>query len=200
MPLIVDGLKRSESQPIQIQDEIESIYEKQRFIKEILINGQAVSLDDVKTLRLDVQDRNVVEIETYSLDELVEDSMRSAYELVPALYRELTEAADYLRTGDVANGSTKFASSVDALQWNHQLLAQLSSLHPGPSAIHELHDESMRIIPLLLEAWELEDLVMLADVLEFETLPFLKNWFGVIDLFHAERKREQVKRNLSRLN
>jgi hypothetical protein len=200
MPIIVDGVKRCEAQPTQIQNEINSIYENQRFIKEILINGRAVNLDDVNMSKVEIHDDDVVEIQTCSLDELVEDSMQSAYELVPVLHRELTEVVNYLRIGDVANGSAKFSRAVDALQWNYQLLTRLSSLHPGPSAIHELRDECIRIIPLILEAWEMEDLVMLADVIEFEVLPWLVNWYGIIELFHAERKLERVKRTFQRLN
>ncbi|GGJ11360.1 hypothetical protein GCM10010885_20800 [Alicyclobacillus cellulosilyticus] len=191
MIIWVDGQKVEGVQTVsQVIDEI---YGENRFVRKVVVNGVEQTVADATSVATD--DIQVVEITTCTLDELIEDTVATAAEVIPRLYQLLRSAAEALRIGDVAEGSSRFADAVPLLQWNQTALMQLAGLRPGEqSFVHELSSEGERIIQALTQAWENEDYVTVADVVEYELLPWLAKWMAGVDAFQSQMRLEHLKR------
>lgn len=171
---------------------IEDVYRCNRYVRKLIVNGVERSVDDAVVLSLD--ETWVVELETCTLDELIEDTVASTAGMIPPLYQRLRAAVDAFRVGNIAEGCTRFAESVPSLQWNHAVLNQLAQLQPdGRSFVHEVSAEGERIVAELMEAWENEDYVTIADAIEYELLPWLAKWKAGVDLFQSQMKLEHMK-------
>jgi hypothetical protein len=196
MPLVVDGIANTvDNQSVleKVNQVIETIYREGRFVNKILINGHEGTFDSVSAGEVELTNDDRIEIQSYSLDELVQDSMESAADYVPSLIEALKKVVHVLRTGDSAQGASRFAQTIDGIQWNLSILSNLCTLHPGPSHIHDILNSGQNVVSLLMNAWDSQDFVLLADIIEYEALPWLVDWDSTIRLFKSQMIMEQKK-------
>ncbi|MBX5436698.1 MAG: hypothetical protein IRZ33_05710 [Alicyclobacillaceae bacterium] len=193
MQVWVDGC-RVESAG-SVEQVLDDVYRRNRFVRRVVLNGVERSIEEVAGLSPD--DTWELQVDTCTLDELIEDTMASVVEMIPPLYKRLQEAADAFRVGNIAEGAVHFAESVPLLQWNHTVLNQLTRLQPGAgSFVHEVSAEGERVVSSLMEAWNLEDYILIADILEYELLPWLVKWKAGSDLFQSLMKLEHTKKSV----
>lgn len=200
MRLIVDGEVhhgQAEIGPNELRQEIASLQKVLRYVQSVTCNGQEINLNDLLTGGVSPAAEDQVEIATCTLDELFENTLESVYQYLPRLYSAWQEIVGFWRTGEQKKGAERFADTIQGLQWNLSVLINISSLGPTDSEIATINQKGQVIVPKLLSAWESEDFVQLADILEYEAMPWLDQWFGFAELFRRQMKLEHVKSRLS---
>lgn len=198
MPLLVDGKAIEHvngSLTLSLHDILEKLVREGRYIETVTINGQEVTAASVSRASFQCEETDQVEVTTCTLDELVNSTMESSFEMVPKLYRivEITIAA--FRQGRDDEGIENLSAWVSSLQWHADVLGNFIALQPGPSAVHELNDELQTIVPKLYESWNGKDFVLLADVMEYELAPWLERWYATVQMYRSQMRLEELKHN-----
>lgn len=93
---------------------------------------------------------------------------KAGVEYLPKLSRGLTAIAELIRNGNEVVGARFFAQATEGLRWMAGLLTNISLVKA--SEIEKFGDD----LNTLLTAWENEDYVLIADLLEYEMAPFVE--------------------------
>ena len=200
MRLIIDGQEQDGLRKYgsgELEQEIASLHKAGRYVQSVTCNGQEANLDDLLQGRLNLAAEAQVEVVTCTLDELIENTMDSAHDYLPRLYSVWQEIIHFWRTGEWEEGAERFATTIAGLQWNLAVLTDIKALGPDDSEIALINRQGQAIVAQLLSAWEKEDFIQLADILEYEALPWLDQWFGFADLFRQQMKLEHIKAKLN---
>ncbi len=123
-----------------------------------------------------------VEIRARRPEELVADSLAVTAEMVGPLQRELAECADKLRIGDEANATLMLFRVIDSFQ-----LLKMGVSHIGRILRMQLPDVDRGVLDEFIDrldgqlsevvaAQESQDLILLADLLEYEIGESLEEW------------------------
>lgn len=197
MPLVINGAKKRVQGDIKqrILRELELIHNAGHYIRILSVNGTEAVVEDVKTRELSRED--FIRIETCTLEDLVEDTLYTANDVLPLLYHQLSQAVDALRIGEIGEASSQFASALEGLKWNITVLDKICNLRDEHTSVHEVRDTGFTLIPPLMGAYENEDYVSVADILEYEVFPWLNRWFNLTELFKNQMQAEKVKRGLT---
>lgn len=200
MRIWLDGELRSElgSAGLRaLQEECEKITASGCYIKTIRINGEEKSLGEILNGSIgELIDNAEIQIETCTLDELVENTMYSVVEYAPKLYSSWMKAIDAWHVGLWTEGTEHFLAGLDGLKWNVTVLTDLSALGPQDSELAGIAKQGQELLTPLLEAWEGEDFVQLADILEFKAIPWLTRWQSLAVLFQEQMRLENLKRKI----
>jgi hypothetical protein len=199
MPVFVDGIEKvwggdGNSRCLEVTQLLQQARDEGRYIRMITLNGRETAIGDFEALEFSGEDE--IMVVTCTLDELVEDSMTSALEYTPKLLKAFVECAKLLRTGNVGEAAGIFSDTVQGLQWTYDVLLHLASLHPGPSPVHNLFEQAGIAIPQLFQAWDTQDYVFLADIVEYELIPLLDKWLQVTTGFASKMQAERLKEGI----
>lgn len=93
---------------------------------------------------------------------------KTGVEYLPKLSRGLTAITELMRNGNEAEGARFFAQATEGLRWLVGLLTNISLVKA--SEIEKFGED----LNTLLTAWENEDYVLIADLLEYEMAPFVE--------------------------
>ncbi|CAA7603180.1 Hypothetical protein DEACI_4003 [Acididesulfobacillus acetoxydans] len=198
MRLIIDGqVHYAQAESEELRQELALLRTDERYVQSVSCEGLEVNLSDLLTGELRPSPGTPVEIVTCSLDQLLENTMDSVHEYLPRLYSAWKQTVDWWRTGEREAGAKRFAETVRGLQWNLSVLANLSALGPADSDVADINTVGQGVVRPLLAAWENEDFVQLADILEYEAMPWLERWFAFVVLFRRQMRLEQVKSTLN---
>lgn len=194
MQIIIDG---QQEQSFGVSPSLQSVFDliknQSRFVRQVHMDGIEVKESDLRSRKIKVKEDSVIEIVTGSLDELIEDTMQSVLDYTPNLYQALEGIVKQFQVGNIAAGASLFVKTVEGISWNCSILSDLANLQPGPSVIHELNESFSEAIPKLLEAWESEDYVLMADIIQYETLPLFARWYQISTIFSQQMSLEHLK-------
>ncbi|KLU62639.1 hypothetical protein CEB3_c09510 [Peptococcaceae bacterium CEB3] len=194
MRLIVDGqVHYALAESEELQQELALLQKNERYVQSVSCEGREINLGDLLTGELRPSADTPVEIVTCSLDQLLENTLDSVHEYLPRLYSAWKQTVDWWRTGEREAGAKRFAETVQGLQWNLSVLANLSALGPADSDVADINTVGQGVVKPLLISWENGDFIRLADILEYEAMPWLERWFAFVVLFRRQMRLEQVK-------
>lgn len=177
-----------------VQQQCEEVMKSGRYIQTIRINGEEKGLEEVLQGSIEKIDDVNIEIETCSLDELVENTMYSVVDYSPKLHAAWMKAVDSWRVGEWGIGTNQFLAGLDGLKWNLSVAVDLSALGPDDSEICEIARQGQKFLSPILEALEREDYIQLADILEFQGIPWLNRWYSLALLFKQQMRLENLKK------
>ncbi len=195
MAVIIDG----KSMNVVVQDAaglkeiLDSLVAEGRYVTSVVVNGEVKSLDDVLDAIPNFKEQDTIELITCTLNDLIESTMNSSGEILPLLYQALSTAAEYFRVGNLGLGSKKFSEVIPVLRWHVDMLNGFIHLHTEPSDIHDFYQRISTFIPDLLLSWENEDFVLLSDIIQYELIPWVEQWFGYVQLFQKQMVLEKMK-------
>lgn len=165
----------------------EKSWKSRQVICEIRLNGKFLSEEE----EIELADMNVSEIKelivtTQSTDELIKNSVQSYLQLIPQIKKAALDCSEDFREYNLKGGQLLFTDVLDGCRWMTDALFLLKNsmkdwdgfLELGPEWA-TLESQYSNVVNELVQAYESNDTLLLADVLEYELSNSLDGWAGV---------------------
>ena len=158
------------------------------YIRRIWLDEQECPPYDIETLKKNPSDIQSLEVELASLEDLVTTNLANALDYLQKLIPGFEKAADLFRMGNEQEANKYYLQILDGIDWFTQVINMIMSpaggkVVPPGSENENLEARQEKLTDLMnqmLEANKNHDWVLLADVLEYEMVPFYKDWEKIL--------------------
>ena len=154
------------------------------YIRRIWLDQQEFPSDDRETLQKKPVDINSLEVELADLKDLVATNLSNALDYLEKLIPGFDQAADLFRTGNEQEANKYYIQILDGMDWFSEVVnVVMSSEGEGQEPEDSLRIRQAKLTDLMsqmLEANKNQDWVLLADILEYEMIPFYKEWQTIL--------------------
>ena len=188
MKLTINGVEQKESE--FIGETLEAILDMMvkntpgSYIRRIWLDQQEFPSDDRETLQKKPVDINSLEVELADLKDLVATNLSNALDYLEKLIPGFDQAADLFRTGNEQEANKYYIQILDGMDWFSEVVnVVMSSEGEGQEPENSLRIRQAKLTDLMsqmLEANKNQDWVLLADILEYEMIPFYKEWQTIL--------------------
>ncbi len=165
----------------------EESWKSGQVICEIRLNGRFLSEEEeIELGEMSVEEIQTLEVTTQSTDELIKNSVQSYLQLIPQIKKAAIDCSEDFREYKMKEGQTLFTDVLDGCRWMTDALFLLKNsmkewdgfLELGPEWAH-LESQYSNVVNELVQAYESNDTLLLADVLEYELSNSLDGWASV---------------------
>ena len=154
------------------------------YIRRIWLDQQEFPSDDRENLQKKPADINSLEVELADLKDLVATNLSNALDYLEKLIPGFDQAADLFRTGNEQEANKYYIQILDGMDWFSEVVnVVMSSEGEGQEPENSLRIRQAKLTDLMsqmLEANKNQDWVLLADILEYEMIPFYKEWQTIL--------------------
>ena len=154
------------------------------YIRRIWLDQQEFPADDQETLQKKPTDINSLEVELADLKDLVATNLSNALDYLEKLIPGFDQAADLFRMGNEQEANKYYIQILDGMDWFSEVVnVVMSSEGEGQEPENSLQVRQAKLTDLMsqmLEANKNQDWVLLADILEYEMIPFYKEWQNIL--------------------
>ena len=154
------------------------------YIRRIWLDQQEFPSDDRETLQKKPANINSLEVELADLKDLVATNLSNALDYLEKLIPGFDQAADLFRTGNEQEANKYYIQILDGMDWFSEVVnVVMSSEGEGQEPENSLRIRQAKLTDLMsqmLEANKNQDWVLLADILEYEMIPFYKEWQTIL--------------------
>ncbi|MCD6170436.1 MAG: hypothetical protein J7J76_07820 [Candidatus Latescibacteria bacterium] len=167
-----------------------------RVITAVKVNGEEITSEmQSKYCSLPTEQLKSIEMETATPEQLIRQNLLSAADYLTRLIPAAEEAAEMFRLGEEAGANELYAQCVEGFRWLVRLLGgsdRLQQLRGAESLLGDHLSPVPQITDEMFQAQKGQDWVMLADLLEYELIPLLKQWQEAIPpaIQQTEEKQE----------
>jgi len=188
MKIIVNGTERTEMTGEQLKDIFVAILGEEEhancFISRLLVDGKELSANTDEVGALPVSDIEVIEVEVRSLNESLNKNVNNAKDYLTRLLPGIERAAELFRNENEVEANKFFVQIIDGIDWLSQVLQVVVSaqgfameeLSIDGQTMKQRHDTLTDLTLKMVEANKSKDWVLLADLLEYEILPYYEEW------------------------
>lgn len=157
---------------------------KRNFFRKISLNGEDVPFDSPKIRQTPVSQIETLETEISSLNQILEKNIVNAQDYLKKLIPGIQKASDLFRSGSEQEANKFFLNIIDGIEWFSQVVDSVAQVKDLPSdaivldgkSIQARQEELVGWTRQMLEANKNKDWVLLADLLEYEILPYYAEW------------------------
>ena len=158
------------------------------YIRRIWLDDQEFPSNDREALQKKPSDIDSLEVELANLKDLVATNLANALNYLKKLIPGFEQAADLFRAGSEQEANKYYLQILDGIDWFSQVVSVIMSPDEGETELPDTDDESLEVrqkkltdlMSQMLEANENQDWVLLADILEYEMVPFYKDWEKIL--------------------
>ena len=158
------------------------------YIRRIWLDDQEFPSDDREALQKKPSDIDSLEVELANLKDLVATNLANALDYLKKLIPGFEQAADLFRAGSEQEANKYYLQILDGIDWFSQVVSVIMSPDEGETELPDTDDESLEVrqkkltdlMSQMLEANQNQDWVLLADLLEYEMVPFYKDWEKIL--------------------
>ena len=158
------------------------------YIRRIWLDDQEFPSDDREALQKKPSDIDSLEVELANLKDLVATNLANALDYLKKLIPGCEQAADLFRAGNEQEANKYYLQILDGIEWFSQVVSVIMSPDEGETELPDTDDESLEVrqkkltdlMSQMLEANQNQDWVLLADLLEYEMVPFYKDWEKIL--------------------
>ena len=158
------------------------------YIRRIWLDDQEFPSDDREALQKKPSDIDSLEVELANLKDLVATNLANALDYLKKLIPGFEQAADLFRAGNEQESNKYYLQILDGIDWFSQVVSVIMSPDEGETELPDTDDESLEVrqkkltdlMSQMLEANQNQDWVLLADILEYEMVPFYKDWEKIL--------------------
>ena len=154
------------------------------FISHLKLNGRDVDVDSRETLQAPVDKINLLEIEISSLSSLINKNISNAEEYLEKLIPGIRKASELFHSGNDQEANKFFLKIVDGIEWFSQVIDAVlkimgdkgDALYLNRKSVLERKQQLLDLTSQMLTANKNKDWVLLADLLEYEIMPYYQEW------------------------
>ncbi|SJZ43978.1 hypothetical protein [Selenihalanaerobacter shriftii] len=151
-----------------------------RLNDEIIIN---ISVNDVKVNEsyliegnYDLNQISNIKFKTKKTNKLIQETLKQADEYLPKLKKGIIKTTELFRQGNIEEGNQKYQLCLEGLEWYTDALESILSLISNDQLKEEGKNKLTNINTILVDimkAFQNEDMVFVADLLEYEIVDFI---------------------------
>ena len=192
MKISINGAETEESsfQGETLREVLDEIVKSHQgtYIRRVWLDGQEVSTSASDTLMSPVSSIELLELELADLKDLMANNLGNAKEYLEKLIPGFQKAADLFRMGNEQEAHKFYLQILDGIDWISQVVQTVVNSRNKELEGQDLKDRQGRVTGLMtqmLEANQNQDWVLLADLLEYEMIPFYENWQEALSKMEA---------------
>ena len=158
------------------------------YIRRVWLDGQEVSSDSQDILKISPASVGLLELELAELQDLLANNLTNAKDYLVRLIPGFQKAADLFRMGNEQEANQYYLQVLDGIEWFSQVVIIIVSTQENKSEEKSLEERQKKLTDLMsqmLEANQNQDWVLMADLMEYEMIPFYKDWEAVLSRIEA---------------
>jgi hypothetical protein len=162
-------------------------------VRSIKLNGHESSPDSKVNRNMRLSEIETLEIEVTNLSDIVDKNIENADAYLMKLIPGIEKSVELFRMGNEQEANQFFINIIDGVDWLSQVLDMiLEAKAVSPDAvfdgksIQERRDNLITFTQQMVDANKNKDWVLLADLLEYEILPYYQEWSNLIPYFRAQ--------------
>lgn len=152
-------------------------------VRSVKLNGQESSPDSSMTRQTPLAEIETLEVEVSTLSGIIDKNIENADAYLIRLIPGIEKAVELFRTGNEQEANQFFINIVDGMDWFSQVLDMiLAAKEISPDTLVDgksVQDRRASLVDFtrqMIDANKNKDWVLLADLLEYEILPYYKEW------------------------
>jgi hypothetical protein len=153
------------------------------YIRRIWLDGQEASSNTQDTLKTSTASVELLELELALLQDLVSNNLTNAKQYLEKLISGFQKAADLFSMGNEQEANQYYLQILDGIDWFSQVILTIVNAQVDIFKEQTLEERQKKLTDLMvqmLEANKNQDWVLMADLLEYEMIPFYKDWQEVL--------------------
>ena len=161
-------------------------------VRSIKIDGQESSPDSSEAQRTQISEIATLEVEVSTLAEMINKNIENADAYLIRLIPGIEKSVELFRIGNEQEANKFFVKIVDGIDWFSQVLdIILTAKEISPETVFEgksIQDRRTSLVDLtqqMVDANKNQDWVLLADLLEYEILPYYQEWSNLLPGFRS---------------
>lgn len=162
-------------------------------VRSIKLNGHESSLDSNVNRNMRLSEIETLEIEVTNLSDIVDKNIENADAYLIKLIPGIEKSVELFRMGNEQEANQFFINIIDGVDWLSQVLDMIleaKAISPDAvfdgKSIQERRDNLITFTQQMVDANKNKDWVLLADLLEYEILPYYQEWSNLIPYFRAQ--------------
>ncbi|MCH8311505.1 MAG: hypothetical protein IID17_00795 [Nitrospinae bacterium] len=189
MKILINGLEKSFScEGETLGDLLDHILENEtsqgNFFSNIRLNEKEVLVDSPEIRQTPLSQIETLETEILSLNQILEKNIINAQDYLKKLIPGVQKASDLFRSGNEQEANKFFINIIDGIDWFSQVVDSIAKaidfesdtvIFDGKS-FQDRQDHLVKMTRQMVEANQNQDWVLLADLLEYEILPYYTDW------------------------
>jgi hypothetical protein len=171
------------------QELVQSLAQSGKVVSSVQVNGESLPGGRIWDLASSpISDIHTLELAIQEVDDMVRDTLASTDEHLENLVTEIEKTANMFRIGDELEAHQRLGTCISGLQWFLRALNTFQSfLHLdftqmtlAQTTAEEAVQEFVPVVDDLLDAQSEGDVILMADLLEYELAPKLTQWKGFL--------------------
>ena len=161
-------------------------------VRSIKIDGQESSPDSSEAQRTQISEIATLEVEISTLADMINKNIENADAYLIRLIPGIEKSVELFRIGNEQEANKFFVKIVDGFDWFSQVLdIILTAKEISPDTVFEgksIQDRRTSLVDLpqqMVDANKNQDWVLLADLLEYEILPYYQEWSNLLPGFRS---------------
>ncbi|MZG30586.1 MAG: hypothetical protein F3741_07220 [Nitrospinae bacterium] len=153
------------------------------YVRRIWLDGQEVSSSTPDTLKTSSATVDLLELELAQLKDLLANNLSNAKEYLEKLIPGFQKAADLFRMGNEQEANKFYLQIIDGIDWFSQVVLTIINAQQhvlDGQSLEERQKKLNELMGQMLEANKNQDWVLMADLLEYEMVPFYEEWQKVL--------------------
>jgi hypothetical protein len=149
------------------------------YIRRVWLDGQEVSSTAQDTLKTSASSVGLLELELAQLQDLLANNLTNAKEYLGRLILGFQKAADLFRMSNEQEANQYYLQILDGIDWFSQVVVTIINAQENKLEEKNLEERQKKLTDLvaqMLEVNQNRDWVLMADLLEYEMIPFYKDW------------------------
>jgi len=150
----------------------------------IRLNEEDVLVDSTEIRQILISKIETLETETLTLNQILEKNIANAEDYLKKLIPGIQKASDLFRSGNEQEANKFLVNIVDGMEWFSQVtdsIAKAVDFQSGDlifagKTFQERQDHLVELTRQMVEANQNQDWVLIADLLEYEILPYYTDW------------------------
>jgi hypothetical protein len=189
MKILVNGVEntlsfKAETLGNVLDNILASQPDKGSYFSKIRLNDEDVAPDSAETRQTPVSQIETLETEIVSLNEILEKNVVNAQDYLKKLIPGIQKAADLFRSGSEQEANKFFLNIIDGMDWFSEVMDTIAKVNDLRTEAVVLDEKSFQARQEKLVGWTQQmveanknnDWVLLADLLEYEILPYYSEW------------------------
>ena len=198
MKLLVNGKEETVSHMGETLGDLLLYIEKEgvpqgNVVRGIKIDGQESSPDSPEAHKTPLSEIATLEVEISTLSDIINKNIENAAAYLIRLIPGIEESVELFRVGNEQEANKFFINIIDGMDWLSQVLDMiLTAKAISPDTVFDgksIQDRRASLVDFtqqMVDADKNQDWVLLADLLEYEILPYYQEWSSLLPHFRSD--------------
>ena len=161
-------------------------------VRSIKIDGKESSPDSPEAQKTPLSEIATLEVEISTLSDIINKNIENADAYLIRLIPGIEKSVELFRMGNEQEANKFFINIIDGIDWLSQVLDMiLTAKAISPDTVFDgksIQDRQASLMDLtqqMVDANKNQDWVLLADLLEYEILPYYQEWSNLLPHFRS---------------